>query len=574
LTGAELSDAAGRRRGVLGHVPGLTVALFLVPIGAGLIGTALPAFGYLPAIGGHGLSLDPWRALLGQPGLFTTLRLTIVCGLLATLVSLGVVVAFCAAAHGTRTSRRVQAAIAPMLATPHAALAIGLAFLAAPSGWIARWFSPWLTGWERPPDIALVPDPAGLCVVAGLTLKEVPYLLLMTLAALGQVRAGQALDIARSLGYGPVTAWLKVVLPQIYPQIRLPLYAVLAFSLSVVDVALILAPANPPPLGPLVVRWFSDRDLALVFPAAAGACLQFLIVAVAIGLWRLAEIAVARLGRAWIARGHRGGHGVLARRGAAAVMAGLLLASAASVLGMAVWSFAAAWRFPQALPASFTLETWQRQTSGLIGPTWTTIAVGVTATGVALALVLACLENEQRQGLEPSARALWLLYTPLLVPQTAFLFGAQVALVRLDLDATWLAVVWAHLLFVLPYVFLSLADPWRALDPRYARTAACLGASPAGVFWRVKAPMLVRPILFATAVGFAVSAGQYLPTLFAGAGRFATLTTEAVTLASGSDRRVIGVYAFVQTALPLLVYATAIALPPWIYRERRGLRAS
>jgi putative thiamine transport system permease protein len=42
-------------------------------------------------------------------------------------------------------------------------------------------------------------------------------------------------------------------------------------------------------------------------------------------------------------------------------------------------------------------------------------------------------------------------------------------------------------------------------------------------------------------VGFAVSVAQYLPTLFVGAGRFNTVTTEAVTLAGRrpalADRR-------------------------------------
>jgi len=46
-------------------VPVVTVALFLVPIAAGLAGTLLPAFGYLPAIGGHTLNLDPWRGAEG-----------------------------------------------------------------------------------------------------------------------------------------------------------------------------------------------------------------------------------------------------------------------------------------------------------------------------------------------------------------------------------------------------------------------------------------------------------------------------------------------------------------------------
>jgi putative thiamine transport system permease protein len=80
------------------------------------------------------------------------------------------------------------------------------------------------------------------------------------------------------------------------------------------------------------------------------------------------------------------------------------------------------------------------------------------------------------------------------------------------------------------------------------------------VFWRVKLPMLRRPVLGAFAVGFAVSAAQYLPTLFAGAGRFATLTTEAVGLAAGADRRVIGLYALVQAILPLVPFL--LAVPP------------
>lgn len=60
-------------------------------------------------------------------------------------------------------------------------------------------------------------------------------------------------------------------------------------------------------------------------------------------------------------------------------------------------------------------------------------------------------------------------------------------------DGTLAAVAWAHLIYVLPYLFLSLADPWRALDPRYARTAASLGASPLRVFLAVKLPSSRSP---------------------------------------------------------------------------------
>ncbi|MGF1608680.1 MAG: ABC transporter permease, partial [Kiloniellales bacterium] len=301
--------AAVPRSALLSYCPLLTLALFLVPIGAGLVGTWLPALGHFPALGASGWSLDPWRRLLADPALPGALRLSLTSGLLASALALGLVIGFVAACHGTRAFAALRRLLAPLLAVPHVALAIGLAFLIAPSGWLLRLVSPWPSGWTTPPDIALVNDPAGLALTLGLVLKEAPFLLLMTLAALGQANASERLAVARSLGYGPAAAWLKTVLPAIYPQIRLPFYAVLAYSLSVVDMALVLAPATPPPLAVLVFRWFYDPDLSMRFVAAAGACLQLLLVVAAIAAWRGLEALVARGARRWIASGRRGGSG-------------------------------------------------------------------------------------------------------------------------------------------------------------------------------------------------------------------------------------------------------------------------
>jgi putative thiamine transport system permease protein len=385
------------------------------------------------------------------------------------------------------------------------------------------------------------------------------------------VRVRETLATSRGLGHRGPGAWLKAIFPQIYPQIRLPIYAVLTYSLSAVDVAIVLAPGNPPPLAVQAARWFADYDLALYRPAAAAATLQLALTVAGIALWRLAEAGIARVGRAWIERGSRGAVSspALAAAASMAVVAGA--AGLASLAAMLAWSFAATWRFPHAMPERWTLATWAAHGERVAPALLSTLSIGLLSTALALALGLACLENEQRRGIRPGRRALWLVYAPLLVPQIAFLFGVQTVLVRLDLDGTLAAVAWTHLVFVLPYVFLSLADPWRSLDPRYAGAAAALGASPGRIFWTVKAPMLLAPILAAFAVGFAVSVGQYLATLFPGAGRIATLTTDAVTLAGGADRRIIGVYAVLQAALPLAVYVLALVLPRALYRHRRGL---
>ena len=60
-----------------------------------------------------------------------------------------------------------------------------------------------------------------------------------------------------------------------------------------------------------------------------------------------------------------------------------------------------------------------------------------------------------------------------------------------------------------------------------------------------------------------MSVGQYLPTLLLGAGRITTLTTEAVALASGANRRITGAYGLLQAVWPALAFALAL----WVQRK-------
>lgn len=85
--GEAVHEVTAQRRGLLSWMPALTVGAFMLPIGAGLIGTLLPAFGYLPAIGGSEFGLDPWRRLFAYPGFATSVTVTLVTGLVASLLA-------------------------------------------------------------------------------------------------------------------------------------------------------------------------------------------------------------------------------------------------------------------------------------------------------------------------------------------------------------------------------------------------------------------------------------------------------------------------------------------------------
>ena len=552
-------------------LPGLTILALTGPVLAGLWGTDTAALGHIPAAGLYGPSLAPLRQLLDWPGLGAALRLSLVTGVLATGLSLAIVTLLIAGWGGTRPFRLLLRVLSPLLSVPHAAAAFGLMFLIQPSGWIARALSPWATGWQRPPDVLIVQDPMGLALMLGLVVKEVPFLLLISLAALRTIDAPERARVASSLGYGRLAGWFFTVFPALYPRIRLPVYAVLAYSMSVVDMAIILGPTTPPPLSVQIVRWMGEPDLAQRSLASAAALLQGALVLAALVGWRLAEIGLAHLGCRLLQQGHRWRQDGLLRR-LTLVAGGLSVAGVLpSILSLALWSVAARWSFPDTLPEALTSRTWMRHGMAAGETLATTFAIALCATGIGLILTLGCLETEERRRLTLTEKSLWLLYLPLLVPQTAFLPGLQTLLLGLKADRSFSAVVLVHLVFVLPYLRLSLEGPFKAWDPRFATVATALGAPAQRVFFRLKLPMLLAPILTAAAVGIAVSVGQYLPTLLVGGGRIQTLTTEALALASGGDRRAIGAYALVQTAVVLLPFGLALLLPALIWRNRKGL---
>ena len=552
--------------------PPLAVLLLAGPIACGLLGTILPAFGYLPALGGTGFTLEHFRALLAVPGIWRSAGMSLFAGLASAGISLAIVMVFVAAYAGTPIFRRMQHLISPLLSVPHAAAAFGLAFLIAPSGLAARLISPELTGWTRPPDLLIVNDPLGLSMIAGLVVKEIPFLLLVTLAALPQVRVAETRMLSASLGYGRIAGFLYGPWPVIYRQIRLAVFAVIAFASSVVDVAIILGPTTPPPLAVRLLGWMNDPELSMRYLASAGALLQLLVTAAALAAWIALERLLAVVRDSLAAAGKR-----LRRDGAgAAAGLGLMIGSAtivaAGLAALALWSVAGLWQFPDLLPQGFTARSWRTALPRVAGPLGTTLAVAALATVVAALVAIMCLMREDETGRTGGNRALALIYLPLIVPQAAFLFGLQLLFLLAGIDASFAALALAHLVFVMPYVFLSLSDPWRSFDRRYEAISAGLGRQRWQTLMRVRLPMLARAILTAAAVGFAVSVGQYLPTVLVGAGRLTTITTEAVALASGGNRRVIGVYAFLQMLLPVAGFAVATLVPALLFRRFRAMR--
>jgi putative thiamine transport system permease protein len=503
-----------------------------------------------------------WRALWQDPHGLHALALTLWTGLVSTALAWWLSAALLAQGFVRQSLGRLLRGLPVMLATPHAAFAIGLVFLLAPSGWVLRALSPWLTGFELPPPWPTTQDPWGLGLIAALTAKEIPFLLWTAATQLQRddlrPRWRSEHALAQTLGYSPQRAFWRVVWPQLSARLWWPLLAVLAYGLTVVDMALVVGPASPPTLAVLAWQWLQDADPAVnAQGAAAGGVLALALLATALG-WR---------GLRWLHQ--RSAQQLNGRRATASVPAGaqaplglpasyLLLAGlyGAVLLALAVGSVAGVWPFPLVWPEAFTGQAWQsvwasRSTVG------TTLGLALASAALALAWSVAWLELAPRRwdnALRP------LLYLPLVLPAVLWVVGLYSLALWWRLEGHWLGLLLAHTAMVLPYVLLALSPAYLGFDARCAALSASLGHSTWSFLWRIKWPLLRRALAASAAVGFAVSVAQYLPTLYIGAGRFSSVTTEAVTLAAGAQRSLTSAYAGLQFVLPVLAFALAAQL--------------
>ncbi|MGF1684784.1 ABC transporter permease [Photobacterium minamisatsumaniensis] len=533
----------------------LTFILFIIPLIPGLLGLVLPAISWLPPLGYTEPNLSAFTTVANWPGIEQSFMLSLFTGLSSTLLALSASFFILRRYWNTTYWRKIERFLSPMLAMPHVAFAIGFAFLLAPSGWMYRLLES--TGFNTANSFNLIQDRYGLGLLLGLAIKEIPFLLLMSISVLQQIHVNKLLAVANGLGYSNQEAWLKVILPQWLPKIRLPLFAVAAYGISVVDVALIIGPSRPSTLSVIVWQWFTDPDLALLPRAAVGACLLLLTTMLGLALLSVTEWLCLRKYRQW--QFHGASRSPIQAKGLSLtrliVWLVLLIPLILTPL-LFTWSIAQRWRFPDLSPSRYSLRFWEQELQAIFELACNSIMLALISSVIALIMTICCLEYRDKfQKSIPT----WCIAIPLITPQLSLLFGIQISTYWFAGQHFIVWVIWSHIFFVFPYMYLALDGPWRSYDNRLDQCAKSLGLTSWQTWWRVKRPLIMPAIYMAMAVGMSVSLAQYLPTQMLGAGRISTVTTEAVVLASGQDRRVTAIYGLLQGILPLVFFTIALS---------------
>ena len=519
------------------------VVLFIAPLVASL-GFLLT--GVLDAAG--------WAALFRHPQLWGGLALSMLTATAATLISMFLGLLIGAAFFENGFAAKAAQSVAAMLAVPHLAFAIGLGFLVMPSGFLARLLAPHM-GWASPPAWITVHDPYGLALIVALACKETGFLLFNLLAILSRTDVALALRgqraAARALGHGTLSIWLRLFIPQLWPSLKWPVAIVFIYAATVVDLALVLGPTQPPVLALVVWSDINSANVADNARGGAGAALMALSAAGLLALFELAQRLMQPKTHAWSTRGPSMRHfpiwlGLAKWRGLQVIF----LAVVASLL---LLSLAPLWPFPALMPEQWDAAAWATAFNHS-SPVWLSLGLALATSLSSLAALTLWFEGAAPRWDGP---LLLLAMTTLAIPALLLGLGQYRLLLRLDLTGTLTGLYLVHLMPVAAYMFIILKGPYRAFDPRYAAVSAGLSQGRLRFLAQIKWPLLRAPLLSSLAIGFAVSFGQYVPAQLAAAGRASTLPMEAVTLSSGANRPLTAAFALLLMLPPLLAFLAA-----------------
>lgn len=213
----------------------------------------------------------------------------------------------------------------------------------------------------------------------------------------------------------------------------------------------------------------------------------------------------------------------------------------------------------------------------LSSPRWM-YALGVSVVlGLAVALVttatalFAALAAERMR----AATRGWfelLILLPLLFPAAAMAIAMRAVNTQLDINATFLGVMIAHVIICGPFAYRPIAVNLRAIDPGTREAAMSLGASPSYTLWRVILPQLKPGLITSLWFSFIISFDEVNVTMFLVGTQFTTLPVQTYArLADSGDPIVaaISVFLIVITVLLVVVLQRLVGLKMLVNSEDR-----
>jgi putative spermidine/putrescine transport system permease protein len=133
------------------------------------------------------------------------------------------------------------------------------------------------------------------------------------------------------------------------------------------------------------------------------------------------------------------------------------------------------------------------------------VLVAVAATAVALpcgSLAAFALARSNLPG-RPLIEAV--LLAPMALPLIVWAIALLQIYARIGLSGTWLGLILAHTVIVLPFAVRIMVATFQRVDPMLEQAAATLGAAPLRAFWRISLPLALPGLATSAVFAFLIS---------------------------------------------------------------------
>jgi len=168
----------------------------------------------------------------------------------------------------------------------------------------------------------------------------------------------------------------------------------------------------------------------------------------------------------------------------------------------------------------FTWEHWQDPcgVAGVCSSLVTSLQVGAISTAVATVLGTLMALAMVRYRFRGKAASNVLIFVPMATPE--IVMGAALLTIfvqgfsNIGLNLGFTAIVFAHIMFCLSFVVVTVRARIQSLDPRIEEAAQDLYASPMQTFWKVTFPLILPGILGAAMLAFSLSFDDFIITNF------------------------------------------------------------
>ncbi len=263
--------------------PALGVIWILFLGGLGL--AVAQSFGYVPFLGRTEFSWAAYQLLFSDPEFYLSLAYTLWLSLVSTLLATLLAIACALILQPVFRRQRLALFLFQLnLPIPHLVGALGLAFLIAPTGLLARWAQAAGLIQSSADFPALVYDPFGWGIILEYVWKGVPFVGTIALAALQGVEADYG-PAARTLGAAYWQRLRHVTLPLIAPSVLGASVLIFAYTFGAFEVPFLLGQRYPSTLPVLAYRHYTDTNLTARPEAMAVSVILILISATLIGVY-------------------------------------------------------------------------------------------------------------------------------------------------------------------------------------------------------------------------------------------------------------------------------------------------